>query len=358
MEEFHIQIIVIFRVKAYKGLSIYKHNMQLDKNNILDNFPNIKLSYENITHKKVYNADVLLAIPQGVKCFAWFTVYNDQNVCIVMELENNKQITNIKIMNACFHTELAYNTIVYGTKFIHANNVFFSMEDIFYYKGGDVSRRNWGDKLILFNNIMERDTSQRSYNNSFVVFGLPVISSEYDDLLSKIKMLKYKIECVQFRHFNKSNSFYFMPIEYLDKQVPSRPPCNSNVSNPLVKKFDTVRKKQPVQKEVVFKVKPDLLNDIYHLYCSDNQVYEFACIPDYTTSVMMNGLFRNIKENNNLDALEESDDEDEFQNENADRFVFLDKQYNMICGYNYKFKKWHPLRLADASMKVVDRSRL
>ena len=53
----------------------------------------------------------------------------------------------------------------------------------------------------------------------------------------------------------------------------------------------------------------------------------------------MNKLFRKIKENDNLDALEESDDEEEFENEKVDRFVYLDKSYHMVCQYNYKFKK-------------------
>jgi hypothetical protein len=68
----------------------------------------------------------------------------------------------------------------------------------------------------------------------------------------------------------------------------------------------------------------------------------------------MNKLFRNIKENINLDALEESDDEDEFQNEKIDRFVNLDLSHNMICSYNYKFKKWFPIRLASPSEKIVN----
>ena len=53
----------------------------------------------------------------------------------------------------------------------------------------------------------------------------------------------------------------------------------------------------------------------------------------------MNKLFRNIKENNNLDLLEESDDEDEFENEKDDRFVYLDRVFNMLCSYNYKFPR-------------------
>ena len=59
---------------------------QEDKQEILREFPNIKLSYETIIHKKVYNYDILLAIPHGKKCFAWFTTYNDKNVCIIMEI--------------------------------------------------------------------------------------------------------------------------------------------------------------------------------------------------------------------------------------------------------------------------------
>ena len=72
----------------------------------------------------------------------------------------------------------------------------------------------------------------------------------------------------------------------------------------------------------------------------------------------MNKLFRNIKENNNLDALEESDDEEEFQNDKLDRFVFMEKSFNMTCAYNNKFKKWYPLRLDDTNRTIVERANL
>ena len=73
-----------------------------DKETVLNDFPNIKLSYENITHNKVYKSDIIMAIPEGRKSFAWFTTYNDKNVCLIMELGENKQITNIKIVNAVY----------------------------------------------------------------------------------------------------------------------------------------------------------------------------------------------------------------------------------------------------------------
>ena len=72
----------------------------------------------------------------------------------------------------------------------------------------------------------------------------------------------------------------------------------------------------------------------------------------------MNKLFRNIKENDNLDFLEESDSEDEFENEKEDRFVYLDREFNMICSYNYKFKKWVPLKLADKDNKIISLEKL
>jgi hypothetical protein len=72
----------------------------------------------------------------------------------------------------------------------------------------------------------------------------------------------------------------------------------------------------------------------------------------------MNKLFRKIKENDNLDALEESDDEEEFENEKDDRFVHLDKEYKMICLYNYKFKKWYPVKLADTTTKISTKNDL
>ena len=68
----------------------------------------------------------------------------------------------------------------------------------------------------------------------------------------------------------------------------------------------------------------------------------------------MNKLFRNIKENDNLDKLEESDDEEEFENESKNRFVFLDKEYNMICLYNNKFKKWYPIKLALKNQQLTN----
>ena len=60
----------------------------------------------------------------------------------------------------------------------------------------------------------------------------------------------------------------------------------------------------------------------------------------------MNSIFRNIKENVNLDALEESDDEDDFEDIRNDKFLIVKSEpVKMKCEYNYKFKKWTPIHI-------------
>ena len=151
-----------------------------------------------------------------------------------------------------------------------------------------------------------------------------------------------------------------IPNEYKKNLQPS---TNTNTNRQVSKIINNSnRNKYITKREVVFTMKPDIQNDIYHLYSitdsGSESYYDIAHIPDYITSVMMNKLFRNIKENENLDKLEESDDEEEFENDKNDRFVFLNRSYNMVCAYNYKFKKWFPLRLADKNMTVVNKNKL
>ena len=114
---------------------------------------------------------------------------------------------------------------------------------------------------------------------------------------------------------------------------------------------------------LVFEVGADLQNDIYHLYAygrgRETLMYDIAFIPTIKTSFMMNTLFRNIKENRNLDELEESDDENEFENQREDRFVDLGKRITMECEYTTLFKKWVPLRpIRGRDVRVVHISQL
>jgi len=237
-------------------------------------------------------------------------------------------------MNACYNKELCYNTIFYGTLFNYDNNDFFNIEDLFYYKGNNVSNNIWFNKLKILQNIFVNDINQTSYNKSFIVFGLPIIHTNYYDLIKQIQLLPYTINFIQFRRLNTITNMKY--IKHTIQHPQYTPKINT---------------------EIIFKFKADIQNDIYHLYTfnngNSNNYYGVAYIPNYKISVMMNKLFRTIKENNNLDSLEESDDEDEFENEKVDKFVFLEKSHNIICVYNHKFKKWEPVKLSTSGSKII-----
>jgi hypothetical protein len=326
-----------------------------DKADILIEFPKIELSYETIVHNKV-QYDYMVAIPMGKKFFAWFTTYKDQNVCLLLEAFSQsgvcKQILSVQPVITSFDTSLCLGscgTIVYGTCFNYKQNRFFSLEDCFYYKGAKQERCN---KLSIFKRICEQDLGRYAFNSQCLVFGLPIIQTDYPTLVKQLEELPYKIYSVQCYNFSNSDIFTFRHQDFLQtfnvpdlvkpayvKQPTAYAKPEATYVKPLIKPTATNN-----YKPQIFKVVPDIQADIYYLV-DENGKRNVAYIPNYETSVMMNKLFRTIKENANLDALEESDDEEEFENSQLDKFVFLDKSYKMSCTYNHKFKKWIPTKV-------------
>jgi hypothetical protein len=343
---------------------------QSDKDNLVRDFPNIKLSYENIVYKKVYKPDYIVATPEGTRCFAWFTALNEKMVCLMMELTPTNQISDIKLAPTCFSNDLAYGTILYGTVVTKSQSKFFYIEDIFSYKGTTIDRITWGEKLVTIREMLKKDLRQVLYNNAFVAFGLPLMCKTNEELAQRAGTVPYTILAVQFKLFNRTNNYLFMPYKnYVadrgPKPVPilsvpvQAPPPLLQVPQPIlsVPVPQQVPVKRSTNRESVFLVKPDIQNDIYYLYSlapdQTEEQHSTAHIPDFNTSVMMNKLFRNIKENQNLDALEESDDEEEFENECADKFVYLERSLKMVCQFNHKFKKWSPIKIADKNSRVI-----
>lgn len=311
-----------------------------------DSFPKIKLSYEKMSHKKVHDADIILAIPFGKKCFAWFTHLDNKRVCYILEV-NNGEIVKKHLYPACFHKDLSHNSIFFGT-FINFNNTpFVAIEDIHMYKGTIMTNRSYGDKLPLLEKILSKELQQKAPGRHFVSFGMPMFHNDHDKLLS-ILSSKQRVMYFQYRYFHKNNIIRVKPHVVFNKTITvtnekhEQPIRNAIQRQPIIRKtFRT----NVIEK--IFTVTPDIQNDIYHLHDHTKEYIGKAYIPDYKTSVMLNKLFRNIKENENLDTLEESDDEDEFQCEDIDKFVSLDTSYKMICSYNHKFKMWVPIKIAE-----------
>ena len=290
-------------------------------NSILKFFPNIELSYEKTIHKKV-QADLYLVIPKGGKCFIWYKLYNNKPTCFLLRLNiKSKKITSINIIKNCFSNDLCakLGTIIYGTNFKIGYSDCFTIENIFYYKGCDLKFLNQYKKLSIINTLLKNDISQKKIFQKQLTIGLPIISYNINDIYKKTQDITYNVYSIQHRLLFKNKTFLNLPYK-------------NNI---------TIYR--------IFLIRPTIINDIYNLFVLENEKeinVGTAYIPSYKISVFMNSIFRNIKENNNLDALEESDDEDEFENINIDKFVDLQKSEKFKCYYSKKFKSWVPIEIS------------
>lgn len=290
-----------------------------DMSDIMNQFPHIELSYEKNLHKKVYSSNIYLTIPKGKKYFTWFRNWKNKNICLFLELDRHKKnISGFSIKNACFDKELCcgQGTIFYGTCFYINGYSFFNIEDLFCFKGNNTSSLTQNKKFGILNTILKNYLRPVIFTKQDIAFGLPVIDTNHDNLVKKIQDLPYEIYAIQHRLLYKRGSF-------LNEKI--------NISPKY---------------EFVFTIKATIKPDIYELYYMKNKnlhFYKYAAITDYKTSVFMNNIFRDIKENGNLDALEESDDEEEFENIADDKYVDLDKALSFKCVYLKYYKSWKPL---------------
>jgi hypothetical protein len=345
-------------------------NISNNNNNedMLKQFPKIKFSYESKPYKKVsqnknnnsitisnneseQNKELYFIIPKGKKYLVWFK----NNECYFLELDAQRKIVSVTKKNVS-HT-FPNNTILYGTHFyIRRQQIsngkngdttyYFTIENIHYYNGLHLDATSVFDKFKRIDDFFKQQLNSQKQHHA-VEIGLPNISSSLKGA-SDIKPF-YSAFCIQKKDCKNTsneyeNVFYFNSVSNCSSVVVPLAPesCTAN-------KIQTNNHYNMNSKYKIFTVRADLQNDVYHISNPDdndatvNSNEIIASIPDYKTSVMMNSLFRNIKENKSLDALEESDDEDEFENINLDKFVDLSKKIKMKCIYNYKFKKWTPI---------------
>ncbi len=302
----------------------------LDQRYFINKFPKIELFYDKILHRKVHS-DLYILIPGGIKVFAWFTYYKNKNICVFMHLNKYNLITKVEETVLSYDKNLSYGTIIYGTYFKCSNTNYFSCEDIYYYKGDYIHDKTvYIDRFQILKKIFDSELKQVVYTNKSIIFGLPYICETLNDAFNKIRLLQYDIKGILFRDLNKNTEYGLL----LNKQVKPQ--------------------------ECIFKIKANIQADIYNLYCKDdkNDFYNYACIPDYKTSILMNNLFRTIKENSNLDLLEESDSEEEFDNISEDKYVNLKAIVYMKCVYIKKFNKWKPIERVKFGEKLLTKKEI
>lgn len=349
-----------------KKNNLIKHkntaNSSLDKFNdfkfIANKFP-IANYINNISNTKYFNvsnlpsnADYYILKPKGRKSYLWFTYYKKDLLCLLLFI-NNKNLEDesneFYKFNINYDNTLCYNNVLlvgtyfykYYSKNAYANKTtnfnsthhYFILENVVNYNVfNNVITNNTSNNLTFKLNIC-KNVLRYIVNSHYNVY-LGIILDNYDTLFKIIYKLDYEIYCISCYNSNK----------YLGNFIITNNLLNNNEKNYGCN----------------FKVTACITQDIYNLFILENNketFFDYALIDSYKTSVFMNSLFRKIKENKNLDLLEESDCEEEFENITLEKYVDLNKSYIIECIYNKKFKKWIPKNLAKNNY-IIDKNKL
>jgi len=388
-----------------------------DVESLLSNFPTTRLSYEVPVHKNddISRDSKCFIVPKGRRCVAWATEWNRKKIFAIIEVQTQRnQVPAIfrkfheangwypgpvHTFDTCFHSSLTYGTVFGGVLFRTdrgghqpQNRVqYFSIIHVYRYKGEQIPSLALSSHVGMCERIFTTDHSlrQAAYTQSnSIIFGLPVLCSSsscaVDDAF--LHSLPYQVYSILYRS-NTSTRVYSQnlfssggghvapaTIVAAAVPVPVPVPCHQPQTTVSAAPVPTaaLRNAQEYIKpdddmltniQAVFIVRPNVQNDIYELFVRTRGTggtgmidvfHNFAHIPNYKTSIMMNRLFRNIRENERLDAMEESEDEDEFENIELDKYVSLHKEYKFVCKLNKKFCRWVPISVVPETSEMAN----
>jgi hypothetical protein len=304
--------------------------------------------------------------------------------------ENGWYPGSIRMYDACMDHSLVYGSVFGGVLFrlppsssppssslSSFDKTFFSIHTVSWYKGNPIPSLSLSGHVRLCERIFDEcDIRQIAYTKqNSIIFGLPILCHTDKDVVAIASELPYPVFAIQYRienntkvyqrlfqsseEDNRDNRMEHQAPQVLQKRVPMPMPMPAPMQSLHPSK--TISSMRTIfvpplddmltNIQAIFMVRPNIQNDIYELFVRSNNprttelmFHNFAHISGYKTSVMMNRVFRNIIENERLDAQEESEDEAEFENTDPDKYVSLHKEFLMICRFNKRFCRWVPVQ--------------
>lgn len=273
-----------------------------------------KIHYSKFSYMRI--------IPKGKKGYVWFQTNNNFNSHIApifyFEMFKNRLqlLDNGNGLNICCNSQSLgigdNGTILYGTFFKHNNVDVFNIEDIYYFQNRNISKLPWNEKFSIFSELFLKYIKQICYGKNDML----IVNSFTQRIPYDVVTLKNLVP------------FEIFSVQYLSE------------------KSDHIHYKQELiqnnnAREEIFKIKACLNHDEYDIYTiDDNKIIGKLYVPDYKTSVFLNNIFRNIRENENLDLLEESDCEEDFENISLDKFVNLQMERCVKCIFDTNINMW------------------
>lgn len=330
---------------------------------IMSSFPKFGLSYEMSSHGKEFQDqyDFAMAIPlcRG-KHMCWLTTMDGKKVSIVMELNKDRVPTCLHFVES-FETSSEHyrgtGTILYGSlvnETLKGGGVekpqFFIIEDVYHYKGHDVSKIIYATKYYYISNML----TEMTYQTNNIVFSVPVSwtipKNTNENMIYTLFDRIYRSKCAyEVHHVQVRSLMYIMPILRItanEKETVTHQPVF--LMKPHIRK--SLGMTEQYGHITPLLVKADIMFDVYHVYAYSKHGYEYmgqAHVPTLELSTKLNQLFRKKLD---YETIEFSDDEEE---DDVDECRFMKHtQYVMNCVYMSKYKKWMPLQVSEYKRPV------
>ena len=265
--------------------------------------------------------------PCGRKSLLWFTYLNNSFITILKFIDTDEYFS----VELNYDNTLSYNNVLLvGYYTIIDKKSYFILDNILNYNdynyliNSTQYQYQIEQKLKLYNiffKIINSDSKNPKNPKNHLEIKLPYTTDNYNNVFNNIYNLVYKPYGICINSENKNLGLCLLKNNNYNKNV-----------------------------EAVFNIRAGPGQDMYNLYCINNtnneQIFHnTSLINSYKLSVYMNNLFRTIRENNNLDLIEESENEDDFENLTQDKYVNLNKSHYFVCRYNNRFKKWIPKQI-------------
>lgn len=341
-----------------------KHNKYFKRENIIDNTTNphqacnenineisklfptyeIQLLFKKIMKPFIYKLDndiklsntnkYIRLLPYGKRGYLWIKQYYGK-IYTLFGTFNNRTIEfkpiklNINKHNLRLLANGNNGTILYGcnttNKLTNINN--FIIEHICFFQSRNMLESYSFERNIRFQVMLMDSYVDINFNNNnytYITLSNTLISSLdiKNDIKEKNTIDRYINELSSSINWFCLQVYNEYELVYEDRKLREN-----------IKISDNSKQKE-------FIVKPLSNEDTYELYdITTNKYVSLLCVQSYKTSVYLNRLFRNIVENTNLDMIEESDDEEDFEDISDDKYITL-REKKLKCKYNNLLNGW------------------
>lgn len=264
------------------------------------------------TDMRFPHCDACIALPEGVVRHCYFTLHKGQPACFLLEMNGQHAVTKGEMVLAAFDPSLAAGTLVKGTLLSCKNKRFFVVWDLILLCSRDVSDKSYEIRTAHLPGFFS-SVAPCPYTQLSLTFASPIEASSFKHCSKLVADLPYTL--VDMLYVRKGTVPSIRSVQRSQKKGCRSSPC-------------------------IMTIEADATHDIYRLRPYNSPVSRVAAVQSLAESRKLNCLFREIRENNDLDLTEMSEDEEFFEDIGHDKYLKKCPAKTVECVYDFKMKRW------------------